>query len=333
MGSNNGAIFNTGLDLGLGNSQYHKEDDHEINNIKIKKLICLRYDHILPSLTLGTSSSSSSDHQYGDHHHHTAVDQVHDHDLHGVRPGANYSLATVSSLSNSSTTTLKRERSELGGSRGRGGSRGSGGDEFEVEVELERFSGSRVSTNDELLDEDQASPRKKLRLTKQQSALLEDSFKEHNTLNPKQKQDLARKLNLRPRQVEVWFQNRRARTKLKQTEADYELMKKCCESLTEENKRLQREVEELKAVKLTAAPFLLQFPSTSTATLTICPSCTERICSSSGTSNGGGSSHHHDNDQYGSANSFLKINGAKPHHHNNSFSNPFIATINSSAAY
>ncbi|PWA88984.1 HD-ZIP protein [Artemisia annua] len=53
--------------------------------------------------------------------------------------------------------------------------------------------------------------RKKLRLTKAQSALLEQAFKHHSTLNPKQKQELARELKLMPRQVEVWFQNRRAR--------------------------------------------------------------------------------------------------------------------------
>jgi len=53
--------------------------------------------------------------------------------------------------------------------------------------------------------------RKKLRLSKDQAAVLEDSFKEHNTLNPKQKAALAKQLNLKPRQVEVWFQNRRAR--------------------------------------------------------------------------------------------------------------------------
>nr|CAD1823174.1 unnamed protein product [Ananas comosus var. bracteatus] len=53
--------------------------------------------------------------------------------------------------------------------------------------------------------------RKKLRLTKDQLALLESSFVQHNTLNSSMKQELAHKLNLSPRQVEVWFQNKRAR--------------------------------------------------------------------------------------------------------------------------
>uniref|UniRef100_A0A0E0IVX1 Homeobox domain-containing protein n=1 Tax=Oryza nivara TaxID=4536 RepID=A0A0E0IVX1_ORYNI len=45
--------------------------------------------------------------------------------------------------------------------------------------------------------------RKKLRLSKDQAAVLEDTFNKHNTLNPKQKAALARQLNLKPRQVEV----------------------------------------------------------------------------------------------------------------------------------
>ncbi|KAK4260227.1 hypothetical protein QN277_003371 [Acacia crassicarpa] len=135
------------------------------------------------------------------------------------------------------------------------------------EVEAERLS-SRVSDE----DEDGSNARKKLRLTKEQSALLEESFKQHSTLNPKQKQALARQLNLRPRQVEVWFQNRRARTKLKQTEVDCEFLKKCCETLTDENRRLQKELQELKALKLSQP---LYVPMTA-ATLTMCPSC-ERL--------------------------------------------------------
>ncbi|KAJ4751320.1 Homeobox associated leucine zipper protein [Rhynchospora pubera] len=134
---------------------------------------------------------------------------------------------------------------------------------------LSNNSNSRVSDQE---DED-GGTRKKLRLTKEQSALLEDRFKEHTTLNPKQKQALAKQLNLRPRQVEVWFQNRRARTKLKQTEVDCEFLKRCCETLTEENRRLQKELQELKALKFAPPPLYMQFPA---ATLTLCPSC-ERI--------------------------------------------------------
>lgn len=132
-------------------------------------------------------------------------------------------------------------------------------------------------------EDEGVSARKKLRLTKEQSALLEESFKHHSTLNPKQKQDLARQLNLRPRQVEVWFQNRRARTKLKQTEVDCEFLKKCCETLTDENIRLQKEIQELKTLKLTHQPFYMHMP---VSTLTMCPSC-ERIGGRSGGDTGG----------------------------------------------
>ncbi|GAU44708.1 hypothetical protein TSUD_24710 [Trifolium subterraneum] len=121
-------------------------------------------------------------------------------------------------------------------------------------------------------DDENGSTRKKLRLSKDQSAFLEESFKEHTTLNPKQKLALAKQLNLSPRQVEVWFQNRRARTKLKQTEVDCEYLKRCCETLTEENRRLQKELQELRALK-TNQPFYMQLPAT---TLTMCPSC-ERV--------------------------------------------------------
>lgn len=127
-------------------------------------------------------------------------------------------------------------------------------------------------------EEESGGTRKKLRLSKEQSALLEESFKEHSTLNPKQKNALAKQLNLRPRQVEVWFQNRRARTKLKQTEVDCELLKRRYESLTEENRRLHRELQELRAIKVAppcviAHDFYMPLPA---ATLTMCPSC-ERL--------------------------------------------------------
>ncbi|MED6160486.1 hypothetical protein PIB30_051881 [Stylosanthes scabra] len=138
-----------------------------------------------------------------------------------------------------------------------------------------RRDSSRASDEDENCGGDgdgDGCTRKKLRLSKEQSAFLEESFKEHNTLNPKQKLALAKQLNLRPRQVEVWFQNRRARTKLKQTEVDCEYLKRCCETLTEENRRLHKELQELRALK-TSNPSYMQLPAT---TLTMCPSC-ERV--------------------------------------------------------
>ncbi|CAK9157934.1 unnamed protein product [Ilex paraguariensis] len=58
-------------------------------------------------------------------------------------------------------------------------------------------------------------------------------------------------------------------TKLKQTEVDCELLKKCCEKLTEENRKLHKELQQLKAVKL-SPPFYMQLQA---ATLTMCPSC------------------------------------------------------------
>ncbi|KAF1888585.1 hypothetical protein Lal_00011359 [Lupinus albus] len=81
---------------------------------------------------------------------------------------------------------------------------------------VERASCSRGGSDDDgggggNGDADGENSRKKLRLSKEQALVLEQTFNEHSTLNPKQKQALANQLNLRPRQVEVWFQNRRAR--------------------------------------------------------------------------------------------------------------------------
>ncbi|KAK9275436.1 hypothetical protein L1049_022701 [Liquidambar formosana] len=155
---------------------------------------------------------------------------------------------------NSTISSVSGKRSE----------REANGDEHEMERACSR------GISDE---EDGDTSRKKLRLSKDQSAILEESFKEHNTLNPKQKLALAKQLGLRPRQVEVWFQNRRARTKLKQTEVDCEFLKRCCENLTEENRRLQKEVQELRALKLSPQFYMQMTPPT---TLTMCPSC-ERV--------------------------------------------------------
>ncbi|XP_022772255.1 homeobox-leucine zipper protein HAT22-like [Durio zibethinus] len=232
-------ICKTGLvlDLGLGclvKQEKFSQSDHQ----RKKKKLFLKNDHVFPSLTLGPSDDI-----------YQSATKIDASKVHGESIDLHQQASSLSAISSFSNSSVKKER-DFGGE----------------EVELERVS-SRVSDEDE-----EGSPRKKLRLSKDQSAILEDNFKEHSTLNPKQKQALAEQLNLRPRQVEVWFQNRRARTKLKQTEVDCESLKKCCETLTEENKRLQKELQELKSLKLTAS-YYMKLPA---ATLTMCPSC-ERV--------------------------------------------------------
>ncbi|KAK6931040.1 Homeobox domain [Dillenia turbinata] len=142
-----------------------------------------------------------------------------------------------------------------------------------------------VSANNNNNDEGVVPPRKKLRLSKEQTRLLEESFRQNHTLDPKQKEALTMQLRLKPRQIEVWFQNRRARSKLKQTEMECEYLKRWFGSLREQNRRLQKEVEELRAMKV--GPPTVLSPHTCeplpASTLTMCPRC-ERITSTAATS-------------------------------------------------
>ncbi|RWV96128.1 hypothetical protein GW17_00041187 [Ensete ventricosum] len=61
------------------------------------------------------------------------------------------------------------------------------------------------------------------------------------------------------------------------TEVDCGFLKRCCENLTEENRRLQKEVQELRALKLSPQFYRQMTPPT---TLIMCPSC-ERASKSS----------------------------------------------------
>jgi homeobox-leucine zipper protein len=99
------------------------------------------------------------------------------------------------------------------------------------------FRGSKrpfFTSAEELLEEDyydEQLPEKKRRLTPEQVLMLERSFEEENKLEPERKIELARRLGLQPRQVAVWFQNRRARWKTKQLERDFDRLKSSYDSL------------------------------------------------------------------------------------------------------
>ncbi|KAL8151915.1 hypothetical protein V2J09_021723 [Rumex salicifolius] len=86
---------------------------------------------------------------------------------------------------------------------------------------------------------------KKRRLSVDQVKALEKSFDVENKLEPDRKQRLAQELGLQPRQVAVWFQNRRARWKTKQLERDYSVLKANYDSLKLNLESLQTDNESL----------------------------------------------------------------------------------------
>ncbi|KAJ8537711.1 hypothetical protein K7X08_014251 [Anisodus acutangulus] len=89
---------------------------------------------------------------------------------------------------------------------------------------------------------------KKKRLTSDQLESLENSFQEEIKLDPDRKVKLAKELGLQPRQIAVWFQNRRARWKAKQLERLYDSLKQDYDVVSREKQKLQDEVLTLRAI-------------------------------------------------------------------------------------
>ncbi|MCO5547033.1 hypothetical protein L7F22_000474 [Adiantum nelumboides] len=87
-----------------------------------------------------------------------------------------------------------------------------------------------------------AGPARKKRLTMDQTQSLECSFAMDNKLEPERKKKLALELGLQPRQVAIWYQNRRARTKTKTLEEKYVVLNMQYQNVLKEKKNLEAEV-------------------------------------------------------------------------------------------
>ncbi|MCL7052134.1 hypothetical protein MKW94_011824 [Papaver nudicaule] len=128
----------------------------------------------------------------------------------------------------------------------------SSANEFEAENGV---GGHEANINNQV----ETTRRKKIRLSNEQVNALESSFQEEIQLEqelgttvderknrvklePERKMKLSRELGLHPRQVAIWFQNRRARLKGKKIEQLYDVLKQDFETVSRENKNLKQEV-------------------------------------------------------------------------------------------
>ncbi|KAK2995346.1 hypothetical protein RJ640_006566 [Escallonia rubra] len=109
------------------------------------------------------------------------------------------------------------------------------------------FQAMLDNLDDEDSIEETGQPDKKRRLSNDQVKALEKIFEHESKLDPERKVKLAQELGLQPRQVAIWFQNRRARWKTKQLERDYNHLKGNYEALQLNFSKLEQERETLSA--------------------------------------------------------------------------------------
>ncbi|KAG1362252.1 homeobox-leucine zipper protein ATHB-12 [Cocos nucifera] len=82
---------------------------------------------------------------------------------------------------------------------------------------------------------------KKRRFSEEQVKSLESIFESQAKLEPRKKLQLAKELGLQPRQVAIWFQNKRARWKSKQLEREYAALQANYDALLSSVESLKKE--------------------------------------------------------------------------------------------
>ena len=85
----------------------------------------------------------------------------------------------------------------------------------------------------------------KRRFSDEQIRQLESMFESETKLEPRMKLQVAKELGLQPRQVAIWFQNKRARWKSKQLERDYSVLRGNYNNLVSRFDSLKKEKQAL----------------------------------------------------------------------------------------
>nr|XP_016452182.1 PREDICTED: homeobox-leucine zipper protein ATHB-52-like [Nicotiana tabacum] len=86
----------------------------------------------------------------------------------------------------------------------------------------------------------------KKRLNQEQVKRLEESFDSTKKLEPEQKIQLAKELGVPPRQIAIWYQNRRARWKNQSLELDYNALQHKLDTTLAEKRKIEKENERLR---------------------------------------------------------------------------------------
>ncbi|GFP89301.1 homeobox-leucine zipper protein athb-7 [Phtheirospermum japonicum] len=85
----------------------------------------------------------------------------------------------------------------------------------------------------------------KRRFNDDQVKSLETTYEAESRPELRLKQHLANKLGLQPRQVAIWFQNKRARSKSKQIEQEYSMLKSNYDRLASQFEAMRKENQNL----------------------------------------------------------------------------------------
>ncbi|KAK7282530.1 hypothetical protein RIF29_11388 [Crotalaria pallida] len=131
-----------------------------------------------------------------------------------------------------------------------------GNDEYIQQASSSTSKGKNVeifSCSSEPQQQHQHNPRKKKnkmennkrRFSDEQIRSLECIFESESKLEPRKKLQLARELGLQPRQVAIWFQNRRARWKSKRVEQEFRKLRDEYDNLASRFESLKKEKESL----------------------------------------------------------------------------------------
>ncbi|KAL6330189.1 hypothetical protein AAG906_040110 [Vitis piasezkii] len=122
---------------------------------------------------------------------------------------------------------------------------GEGGRKPKTNLEMRKQSETKEKIAEMEYSSKHRSITAKKRLTQDQLHLLETSFITNPKLEGESKQELASKLGLPPKQVAIWYQNKRARCKTEVIEHDYKATQLQLQNVLAHNQRLQSEAHHL----------------------------------------------------------------------------------------